>query len=49
MIRIRDVHNRKLLDIVFPQCRKNAFLEQIIVRDYVADILKLTFTTIIPE
>jgi hypothetical protein len=39
---IRNVHNRELLDIVFPQSRKNAFLEQIIVRDYVADILRLT-------
>ena len=42
MICIRDIHNYKLLNIVFPQCRKNAFLEQIIVRNYVADILRTT-------
>ena len=42
MSSIRNIYNRKLLDIVFPQCRENACFEHIIVRDYVADILKWT-------
>lgn len=47
MIRVRNIHNGELLQVIISHSRVNAILEEIIVRDNVSNILALLRTSVL--